>query len=56
MTEIFYEWVGVFLEKRPMNVSRVNKSLAVVPKNKEQGKGNMARVICIYFGISVAKV
>ena len=56
MTGIFYKWVGVFLEKRPMDVSRGKISLVVAPKNKEQGKGNMPRVICIYFGISVGKV
>ena len=41
MTGSFYEWVGVFLEKRAKNVSRGNISLVVVAKNKEQSKGNL---------------
>lgn len=39
--ESSYEWVGVFLEKRPKDASCGNMSLIVVPKKKEQDERNM---------------
>ena len=52
MTGRFYEWVGVFLEKRAKNVSCGNISLAVIAKNKEQGKENMLRDLYIFCNLS----
>ena len=52
MTGRFCEWVGVFLEKRAKNVSCGNISLAVIAKNKEQGKENMLRDLYIFCNLS----
>ena len=46
-----YEWVGVFLEKRPKHASCGNMSLIVVPKNKEQDEGNMPCDLLIFWNL-----